>query len=106
MSSAPTREQFIQRVIEHVRVKFPLAKIARAEQQPFSLKVNGHVASMENLYRMTVLRPDELDRHVDRWMVELLRAAEGSPDQTATYDEIKPRIFPLVIAHGTTDLNK
>ena len=42
---------------------FVQLQAARAEQQPFSLKVNGHVASMENLYRMTVLRPEELDRH-------------------------------------------
>jgi len=100
-----SREQFIERVIEHVREKFPLAKIARAEQA-FSVKVNGHVASMENLYRMTVLRPTDLNRHVDRWMVELLRASEGTPDQTATFDELKERIFPMVISHTTTDLSR
>jgi transcriptional regulator with XRE-family HTH domain len=47
---------------------------------------------VENLYRMTVLRPTDLNRHVDRWMVELLRASEGTPDQSATFDELKERI--------------
>src|SRR5688500_9192434 len=100
-----SREKFIELVIEHVREKFPLAKIARADQA-FSVKVNGHVASMENLYRMTVLRPADINRHVDRWMVQLLRASEGSPDLTATFDELKERIFPMVISQTTTDLAK
>ncbi len=44
------------------------------------MRVNGHVASLENLYRMSVLRPEGTRRHVERWIVELLRAAEGTPD--------------------------
>jgi len=54
----PSREQFVQQVIEIVRGKFPAAKVARAEQ-PFSLKINGQVASLENLYRSALLQPGQ-----------------------------------------------
>jgi len=101
---ALTREQFVEKTIEHIRVRFPLVKVGRAEQS-FSLRINGHVASMENLYRIVTLRPDELNRHVDRWVVELLRAAEGSPDQQATFDELRDRILPMVLTSTTTDMN-
>lgn len=103
MPEEMSREQFVQRVIEHVRVKFPLVKLARGEQQ-FSMNVNGNLAPLENLYRVSVLRPDDLEHHVDRWMVELLRAAEGTPDQSGEYEEIKDRILPMVLASATTDL--
>ena len=46
------------------------------------MKVNGHVASLENLYRSVALHPDESRHQIERWVVELLRAAEGSPDRT------------------------
>jgi len=97
-----TRDQFVQRVIKHVRVKFPLVKIARSNEA-FSLKVNGHSVAMENLYRLVVIRPDELDHHTDRWIVELLRAAEGLPDQAASFEEIKDRILPMVLNDETRD---
>jgi hypothetical protein len=98
-----SREQFVQRVIEHVRVKFPLVKLARGEQ-PFSMNVNGNLAPLENLYRVSVLRPEDLERHVDRWMVELLRAAEGTPDQSGDFEQIKDRILPMVLSSSTTEL--
>lgn len=91
-----TREQFVQRVIDTVHQKFPLVKIARAEQS-FSLRVNGHVASLENLYRMAALRPDDTQHHIERWAVELLRAGEGPPDQNAGYDELRERILPMIL---------
>jgi hypothetical protein len=105
MSEGPqlSREQFIQRVIEHVRVKFPLVKLARGAQ-PFSMTVNGNLAPLENLYRVSLLRPEDLDRHVDRWMVELLRAAEGTPDQSGDFEQIKERILPMVLSATTTEL--
>ncbi|HEV2296767.1 MAG TPA: DUF1444 family protein [Tepidisphaeraceae bacterium] len=103
MSSEMSREQFVQRVIEHVRVKFPLVKLARGDQT-FSMNVNGNLAPLENLYRVSLLRPEDLERHVDRWMVELLRASEGTPDQSGDYDEIKDRILPMVLASATTEL--
>src|SRR4051812_21730370 len=85
------REAFAQHVIELVRARFPLVKIGRAEQ-PFSLRVNGQVASLENLYRWSRLKPDDLKHHVERWAVELLRASEGSPDQGASFDELRDRV--------------
>jgi hypothetical protein len=91
------RENFAQRVIDVVHDKFPLVKIARAEQS-FSLKVNGHVASLENLYRMAILRPDDTQRHIERWAVELLRAAEGTPDQHAAFDEVRERVLPMLLS--------
>jgi len=99
-----TREQFVEKTIEHIRARFPLVKVGRAEQS-FSLRINGHVASLENLYRIISLRPDELKRHVERWTVELLRAAEGTPDQQAGFDELRDRILPMVLTSTTTDLN-
>jgi hypothetical protein len=103
MSEELSREQFVQRVIEHVRVKFPLVKLARGEQS-FSMNVNGNLAPLENLYRVSLLRPEDLERHVDRWMVELLRAAEGTPDQSGEYDDVKDRILPMVLSATTTEL--
>jgi hypothetical protein len=104
MSSADesTREQFAQQVIELVRGRFPLVKIARAEQ-PFSLRVNGHVASLENLFRMSRLKPGDTKYHVERWAVELLRAAEGSPDQSASFEQLKDRILPMVLSQAQLD---
>ena len=96
LMAAITRDHFARQVIELVRARFPLVKIARAEQN-FSLRVNGHVASLENLYRMALLRPDDVKHHVERWAVELLRAAEGTPDQGAPFDEVKDRVLPMVV---------
>jgi hypothetical protein len=91
-----SREQFFQRVLDYVAVKFPLVKLARGED-PFSLRINGNFASLENLYRMTILRPEDMNRQVDRWMVELLRASEGAPDVEGGFDELKGRIYPMVL---------
>lgn len=106
MSQQPTpmtRDQFTRHVIECVNAKFPLVKIARAEQS-FSLRVNGHVASLENVYRIAVLSPAEMKRHIERWMVELLRAAEGRPDQGGTFAELKPRILPMILSRPQGDV--
>jgi uncharacterized protein YtpQ (UPF0354 family) len=96
------REQFAQQVIEMVRARFPLVKIARAEQ-PFAVRVNGHVASLENLYRMSRLTPDDIKYHVERWAVELLRAAEGTPDQGAPLDQIRERILPMILSDAQVE---
>jgi hypothetical protein len=96
----PTREQFVAEVLKIVGEKFPLVKIARADN-PFSMRVNGHIASLENLYRMSVLRPESKRRHIERWIVELLRASEGTPDVDGTFDELRPRILPLVVAEAS-----
>jgi uncharacterized protein YtpQ (UPF0354 family) len=100
-----SREEFLSRTIAHVREKFPLAKVSPGEPD-FSLKVNGHIASLENVYRLSILRPDEMNHHVERWMVELLRAAEGTPDREGTFEELKDRIFPLVIVDSSGEAAK
>ena len=100
-SSSLTREEFQLRVIDIVRERFPLVEIGPGDGS-FSLSVNGAVAPLENLYRVTVLHPDDIKHHVERWAVELLRAAEGSPDQGANFDEVKERILPMIIS-GSLD---
>jgi len=94
--AAMTREQFVEQVFKLVPEKFPLAKLARGDE-PFSLRVNGHIVSLENLYRLTILQPEDMRRNVERWMVELLRAAEGSPDRTGTFEQLKERIMPMIL---------
>ncbi len=100
-----TREQFSQQVIDLVRSRFPLVKIARAEQS-FSIRLNGRTASLENLYRMYQLSPNELQRHVERWAVELLRDSEGSPDRFASFEEIKERLLPMVVSAELAELKQ
>jgi hypothetical protein len=91
-----SREQFAEQVLEHVKVKFPLVKIALGDQ-PFTMRVNGQLAGLENIYRMATLRPAERLHQIDRWIVELLRASDGTPDRTGTFDEVKDRILPVVL---------
>lgn len=93
----PSRERFVDEVLATIRGKFPLVKVARAEQ-PFSLRINGGAVSLENLYRTVLLKPEEVRHHIERWMVELLRAAEGLPDQAGTFEQLKDRILPMVLA--------
>ena len=92
-----TREAFAQAVIRRVRGKFPLVKIGRAKHQPFAVRVNGHVASLENLYRISRLKPGDLQHQVERWAVELLRAGEGTPDRSADWEAIKDRVLPMIL---------
>lgn len=97
-----SREKFYDTVAAIIRAKFPLVKLSRGEDS-FSMRMNGHVASLENLYRVAVLRPEDTQKHVERWALELLRAAEGSPDQNAKYDDVKDRVMPLLIS-GTPEV--
>lgn len=80
-----------------VRERFPLVKVARSELRSFSLRINGSVAPLENLYRLIKLHPDDMRHHVERWLVELLRAGEGTPDREATFDDIRERILPVIV---------
>jgi uncharacterized protein YtpQ (UPF0354 family) len=102
---APSREQFVDLLFAHVREKFPLVKLSKATEQPFSVSVNGNIASLENLYRIASLRPEQLDRQIDRWMVELLRASEGSPDQAKSFDDLRERIMPMVLSGTVSDVH-
>jgi hypothetical protein len=100
--SALTREQFVEEIIRIVPDKFPLVRLARGDE-PFSMRVNGHVVQIEDLYRRTLLQPDEMRQHIDRWIVELLRATEGSPDRTGSFAELKDRVLPMVISEERAD---
>jgi hypothetical protein len=97
-----SRELFVARVREIVRERFPLVKIEPGGGG-FSLSVNGAEAPLENLYRVTALHPDDIRHHVERWAVELLRAAEGTPDQSQTFEEVKHRILPMLLRCETGD---
>jgi hypothetical protein len=94
--SSLSREQFSEQVVAIIRERFPLVKIAPGDGS-FSLTVNGSIAPLENLYRVAILHPQELKHHVERWAVELLRAAEGTPDAAANYEDVKERILPMLM---------
>jgi hypothetical protein len=94
--SSLSREQFVQEVMRIVPAKFPLVKIMRAEES-FSMRINGRVEPLESLYRTVVLDPEDLRLHVERWVVELLRAAEGIPHGAGGFEDFKDRILPLVL---------
>jgi hypothetical protein len=98
-----SRVDFLEEVAHLVARRFPLVKLERNADE-FSLRVNGHWTSLENLYRLSQQQPAQFERHVERWVTELLRAAEGSPDQTASFEEIKERILPMVIPPGPRDV--
>ena len=93
----PPRDEFPAWVIKLVKKKFPLVKLAKAKDA-FALAVNGELASLENLYRIVSLRPDEAQRHVNRWIVELLRAGERGQDQDGTFDTLRSRLLPLILS--------
>ena len=101
--SQPTRDQFIDQVVSHVREKFPLVEITPTRRHEFSVSINGNMASLENLYRIILLQPGRCEHQIDRWMVELLRAAEGSPDLGAKFEKIKSRIMPMVLCEQSID---
>jgi uncharacterized protein YtpQ (UPF0354 family) len=101
--SAASREQFIAQVQKVIAERFPLVK-AEPHPDAFALRVNGHLASLENVYRLATLQPEETKHHVERWVVELLRAAEGTPDETAPFDEVKERILPMILSESTSDM--
>ena len=108
--SKPSRSEFIGQVEQLITARFPLVKLQRNEEE-FSLRINGHWTSLENLFRMSTGEFEEetygqrLQKNVERWVVELLRAAEGTPDQTAPFDELRERIFPVVLSQGRRDVS-
>jgi hypothetical protein len=100
--AALTREQFIEEILKVVPEKFPLVRLSRGEE-PFSLRVNGSAVFLENLYRQSLLQPDDMRQHIERWLVEILRANEGSPDRAGSFDELKDRIFPMLLSDRTVE---
>lgn len=107
--STPTREEFVAQVIRIVTARFPLMTVHPADDD-FAVRIKpgkqrgpGHLASLENLYRMTLLDPAETTRHVERWAVELLRASEGHPDEDGPFESIKERIMPMILPASFCD---
>ena len=98
----PSRSEFPERVAELVRARFPLALVEPAKQH-FSIRLNGHLASLENLYRLVAQQPEQLEHHVERWVVELLRAAEGRPDESAPFEDVRDRILPMLLPERRLD---
>jgi hypothetical protein len=101
--STPTRDEFVAQVIEIVHKRFPLLTIVPADED-FAVRIkpkkdrgHGHLASLENLYRMTALDPKDVTHHVERWAVELLRASEGHPDEDGPFEGLKERIMPMIL---------
>lgn len=99
-----TRQQFVEHVLQIVRERFPLVKVARSEMHSFSLRINGQVAPLENLYRLIKLNPQDMRRHIERWMVELLRASEGVPDRDAGFEAVRERVLPMVINSRSSEV--
>lgn len=97
---ASSREQFLDQVFQIVGQKFPLVKLGPGDE-PFTVRVNGNLVSLENIYRMSVLKPEDMKHSVERWVVELLRAAEGSPDREMAFDELKDRILPMILPENS-----
>jgi uncharacterized protein YtpQ (UPF0354 family) len=91
-----SREQFVEHVLGVIKNRFPLVKASRAEES-FSLRINGNVASLENLYRSAALAGGDIQHGIERWVVELIRAAEGAPDADAPFEELEDRILPMVL---------
>jgi uncharacterized protein YtpQ (UPF0354 family) len=99
--AAMSREQFIEQLFRFVPEKFPLVKMSRGDQ-PFSVRFNGNTVALENIYRVALLQPKEMRRAIERWVVELLRAAEGSPDRKGKFDDLKDRLLPIILPSKNT----
>jgi uncharacterized protein YtpQ (UPF0354 family) len=96
--------EFLDQVEQIIAQRFPSLKLERGEAD-FTLRINGHVTSLENLYRMSTGEPadaeyrPQLANLVDRWIMDLLRAAHAAADEFASFDELRDRILPLVLAN-------
>ncbi|MGF1633951.1 MAG: DUF1444 family protein [Phycisphaerae bacterium] len=97
------REKFAEQVIDRVRTKFPLVKIGRANR-PFAIRLNGKVASLENLYRIVLLKPEDVGHQIERWAVELLRADEGTPDMDADFEQVRSRVLPMILSRDDDEV--
>ena len=98
--SSPVRavpREFLTRVIEIVRERFPLVKID-AGDEAFSLSVNGSVAPLENLYRVDGAasgRPQASRRALGGRAAP--RGGRQRRTRAATFDEVKDRILPMIV---------
>ena len=104
--SQPSRDVFLEQVAKLVVARFPLVKLEQDTSQ-FALRLNGHWASLENLYRSAAEATNDLPHYVERWAVEILRAADAVPSATTTLDEVRERVMPVVLTtvppHSASD---
>ena len=54
---------------------------------------------------MAMLAPGGIGHHIERWVVELLRAEEGHPDYAGTFEQLQGRILPVVLSGTVTDFH-
>ncbi len=101
--SSVSREEFPEQVARIVEAKFPLVKVV-PDAVNFAVRLNDHVASLENLYRIVAYQPGEVQHQVERWVVELLRAGEGRPDQRGSFQSLRDRIYPMVLPTSGSEL--
>lgn len=95
-----SREQFVQQVIDVAKDRFPAAKVARGDQ-PFSMRINGQLAVLENVYRLVSLQPDKGREMISQWILEIVRTSEGIPEHHAGFEELAERIFPVLLREQT-----
>src|SRR5579862_517274 len=100
-----SRERFVEQVFAIVKARFPLVKLSRA-QEPFTVSVNDHMVSLENLYRLATLAPEDLKHNVERWVVEIIRASEGAPDREGSFEQLKDRIYPMILPEGVGEAHR
>ena len=93
----PIRIEFLARVADRVKKRFPLVKL-ESDEEGFALRVNGCLTGLENLYRAIADQPEKFEPAVDRWFLDLLRIAEGQPDRNPDLDEARGRVMPVIVS--------
>ena len=93
----PSRAEFLEHVAELLARRYPDARLA-PDPDHFALKIDDHTVSLENLYRLAADEGDDLPRHVERWVGELMAAAEKGLDLSSTFAELRQRIMPVVMS--------
>ncbi len=98
------RNRFVDEVTRIVVKRFPLATVSPGDTE-FSLCINGQLVRLENLYRLVSQYPDDRQHQIERWVVELIRAAEGASEQAMRFDDIKERVLPMVMSDAPRDVS-
>ena len=95
----PSRKEFLNHVADVIARRFPRIAVERNDGD-FAMRLNGFWASMENLYRTVAGEPDKVDERVEDWVREMMKAAEGLPDdeEASSFERLRKRILPMVMA--------
>lgn len=97
-----SRIDFLDLVSDVIAKRFPLVQVERNEAD-FALRLNGSWTRLENLYRTCMQQGDDINHTIERWITEMLRASEGTPDQQASYEELRERIMPMILSSAPRD---